>query len=388
MRHAPNTDAPLIRAASAGDVIAVEQLLQHGADPDLHDAHGRSALHHAVAAGDAQTAACLLAYGASYARRDASGGAALDPDRVSLDVLHAIRQRLHRFRRSDERPSASLPCAQRWARELDQRGIAKLAGCVAPGELDLMRREFARFVRALAGKIARSEGVKRHYFEEEHWWPEERALITNNAFKHSAQLVRFSSRPELLEAARLYLGRPPFVQRALAMRYLAASASQRDMFAWHHDLEDKRLKVMILLSDVGPDDQHMSYVCGSQTLFHPYRMFLDNACDLAYCRQHLGTLEIYDAVGQAGDVFLFDTNGAHRAIRRETGRVRDAFLVEFNASTANLWGGDIAASLLAELRLEHDPFARFVAAEKKWNLPSAQTSPSWASSLPHPHTWL
>jgi hypothetical protein len=251
-----------------------------------------------------------------------------------------------------------------------------------------MRREFGSFARRLGSRIVRGDGLKRHYFEEEHWWADARALVSNNAFKDSPQLIRFTRRPELLETARRYLGRPPFVQRAVAMRYLAASASDGDMFAWHHDLEDKRLKVMILLTDVGPRDQHMSYVCGSQALFHPYRMFRDNPCDLDYCRRHLGAIEIYDATGAAGDVFLFDTNGAHRAVRRETARVRDVYLVELNASTANVWGGDVDQNVLAELRLEHDPFARFIAAEKKWTVPTAQRVPSWVASLPHLQEWL
>jgi hypothetical protein len=379
---------PLIEAARRGDAITVERVLQQGADADVQDARGWTALHHAAAAGHAETAGCLLAYGASHALRDASGRGALDPESVSLEELHAIRQRYHRFRRSDEARSASSPSAERWARDLDRRGIVKIPGFVQAEELNLMRSEFETFVRSLRSKIARGGGRKRHYFEEEHWWPEERAFVTNNAFKHSAQLVRFSRRLELLEAARLYLGRPPFVQRAVAMRYLAGPSTESEMFAWHHDLEDKRFKVMILLSDVGPDDQHMSYVCGSHTLFHPHRMFLRNACDLEYCRQHLRTIEIYDATGEAGDVFLFDTNGAHRGVRRETGRVRDVYLVELNASAANVWGGDVDPSVLAEVRLHPDPFERLIAVEKKWDRPIAQRSPSWVESLPNVRAWL
>jgi len=388
MRTAPPTEPPLVAAARQRDGTTIERLLRQGCAADVRDARGRTALHHAVEAGDAETAACLLAYGARPALADASRRAALDPRTVSVELLHAIRQRYHRFRHADARPRTKMPAAARWASELDRRGIVKLPGFVEPAELELMRREFGRFIRRLGSRIARGDGFKRHYFEEEHWWADERAFVTNNAFKDSAQLIRFTGHPELLEAARLYLGRPPFVQRAVAMRYLAAPATDSDMFAWHHDLEDKRLKVMILLSDVGARDQHLSYVCGSQALFHPYRMFLDNACGLEYCRQHLGAIEICNATGAAGDVFLFDSNGAHRAVRRETARVRDVYLVELNASTANVWGGDVDQNVLAELRLEHNPFARLVAAEKKWTLPTTQRVPSWVASLQNLEEWL
>lgn len=384
----PESDPPLITAVRQRDAATVERLLQQGAQVDVRDARGRAALHHAVAAGDSEMAACLLAYGASHALRDGDGRRALDPDVVSRETLHAIRQRYHRFRRSDQSLRSSEPGVERWARDLDRRGIVKLAGYVQPDELHLMRSEFEGFVRHLRRKIASGSGVKKHYFEEEHWWSDARAFVTNNAFRHSAQLVRFCCRAEIQEAARLYLGRPPFVQRAVAMRYLAGPATESDMFAWHHDLEDKRFKVMILLTDVGPDDQHMSYVCGSQALFHPYRMFRENACDLEYCREQLGEIEIFDAIGNAGDVFLFDTNGAHRAVRRATGRIRDVYCVELNASRANIWGGDVDASVLAEMRLEHDALQGLIAAEKKWDAPAAQAQPSWVVSLPDVEAWL
>jgi hypothetical protein len=200
-------------------------------------------------------------------------------------------------------------------------------------------------------------------------------------------LLRVACRPDILALARRYLGREPLIQRALAMRYLGAAAEERDMFTWHHDLEDRRLKVMILLSPVGPGDQHLSYVCGSQALFHPYEMFLRNDCGLEYCRERLGGLEIYDAFGEPGDVFVFDSNGAHRGNRRAAGRIRDVYLLELNGSAANLWGGDVDAGVLAELEPVPTALARLVAAEKKWAVPPVDV-PSWVATLPKLRTWL
>ena len=388
MRDTAHSVRPLIDAARQRDSLAIERLLQTGAHIDARDPDGRTALHHAVAGGDAATAACLLAYGANHALGDRTGHGALDPERIDVEVLHAVRQRYHRFRRSDEPQRAGWSRAAEWAADVSRRGIVKVAQYVEPDELQLMRREFAAFARNLGSRIVRGDAVKRDYFEEEHWWPRDRAFVTNNAFKYSTQLVRFSRRPELLEAARLYLGRPPAIERALALRYLAAATTDSNMFTWHHDLEDRRFKVMILLSDVGPEDQHMSYVCGSQALFHPYRMFLENSCPLDYCRAQLGTIEIYDATGTAGDVFLFDSNGAHRGIRRDTGRVRDVYLVELNASAPKIWGGDVDRRVVAETRLTPDPFARFLAAEKLWELPAERRPPSWVAGLRNVDAWL
>ncbi len=378
-------ESPLIEAARRGDASSVERCLHQGASAGEADADGRTALHHAVAGRHVDAAATLLADAADPALRDRNGRAAPEPGAISIELLHAIRQRYHRVQRGAQRSTAS-PHAEAWRRELERRGIVKLPGFVHSDALSRMRGEFELFVRGLGRKVARGEAVKQHYFEEEHWWPAERAFISNNAFKHSPQLVRLTCQADILAAARLYLGRPPFVQRAVAMRYLAGTVAERDMFIWHHDVEDRRLKVMILLSDVAPGDQHLSYVCGSQRLFHPYAMFQANPCGVDYCRERLGELEIYDAVGNAGDVFLFDSNGAHRGNRRAGGRVRDVFLVELNASPANLWGGDVDARLLDELRPDPDLFARFLTAEKKWTAPNLDES-SWIAALPILNSW-
>ena len=173
MRTPPVVEPPLIIAARQCDSATVERLLQQGCDPNLCDARGGTALRDAVQIGDAETAACLLAHGASHAVVDGSGRAALDPHTVDVELLHAIRQRYHRDRRGDERPRIGVPAAERWACELDRRGIVKLPGFVEAAELELMRREFSGFVRGLGSRIARGDGLKRHYFEEEHWWPEE-----------------------------------------------------------------------------------------------------------------------------------------------------------------------------------------------------------------------
>jgi len=160
------------------------------------------------------------------------------------------------------------------------------------------------------------------------------------------------------------------------------------MFGWHHDMDDMRFKVMVLLSNVGKTDQCMSYALGTHRIFHPYRMFFQNECSLDYCRAQLGKLEIYDAVGVAGDVFVFDSNGAHRGNRRQSAAVRDVLLLEYTADRSEIWGGDIDADLVAELGGPPSPLERFVAAQKKWTLPFVRRFPAWVENLPHVDRWL
>ncbi len=380
----------LLDAAGRGDAETVESLLQQGADPDVRSAQGETALHLAVGHGHAQAAACLLAYGADHRLVDQSGHTPLSLNYTNLSTLHAIRQRYHRFPTPDR--AGATPCSQQaidWAGELDRKGFLRLPGLIEPTMLACMQSDFEAFARNLEAKVARGEGCLQHYDDEEHWWPKDRAYVSNNAFKHSRQLVKFCCHEPLLEIANLYLGKVAYIQRGVAMRYLPSESTDNDMFGWHHDMEDMRLKVMILLTDVGEHDQYMSYVVGSHKIFHPLVMFLKNKCSLEYCRKQLGQIEIDHTIGRAGDVFLFDSNGAHRGNRRPQANIRDAFFVEYTADKSDIWGGDVPRDVFDDLPLRGaNPFERMMAVEKKWNLPVTRKAPTWIENLPRVEAWL
>jgi hypothetical protein len=380
---------PLIAAARRGDLAAVESMLTAGAPVDALGRHGRTALHDAVLRGHAAVAALLLAHGANPAITDRHGRPAFGLEPAGPERLHVVRQHYHRLRQPVGGASASETAAA-WASALERNGIVKVTGLIGADELACMQADCQAFVTSLEDRLARGEGVYRYYDEEEHYWADDRAYVSNNAFKHSSQFVRFCGQEDLAAAASLYLGKPAFIQRAVAMRYLPNRDTRNDMFGWHHDMDEKRFKVMVLLSDVGASDQHMSYVLGSQKLFHPYRMFFRNECSLDYCRKHMGAIEIYDATGKAGDVFIFDSNGAHRGNRRESGNIRDVFLVEFTADKSEVWGADIDPTVLAELSFSGvNPFERLLAVEhKKWEAPSTRSAPAWVENLPHVERWL
>jgi hypothetical protein len=173
------------------------------------------------------------------------------------------------------------------------------------------------------------------------------------------------------------------------MRYPPGAPSERDMFRWHHDMEDRRLKVMVLLSDVGETDQAMSYACGTHALRHPYEMFLDNPCPLDYCRAALGREpEIVHATGRAGDLVVFDSNGAHRGNRRSDAAVRDAFFLEYTTDPSGLWGGDVPEEALAADPETAALLAPWRGLPKLWQRPYVRTAPDWVESLPHPDRWL
>ncbi len=381
---------PLVVAAAGGHVGRVAELLDAGAPIDGCNEHGQSALHVAARCGRIEVAALLLARGASHAQVDARGRRPLDAANVDAETLHRIRQQLRRTPLMPDDPLALSfgPRADPWLAQLRREGIVRIPGLVPPALLAAMQREFAGFVAALDGARALGRADKASYDEEEHWWPDDRAYISNNAFKHSPSLVRFFCDPRLTALARSYFGRHAFITRGVAMRYLPLEERHKDMFGWHHDLEDRRLKALVLLSDLPATGQVMRYVKRSHRLRHPYRMFFRNAVDLETCRRALGPLELFDATGSAGDVFFFDSNGVHRGQRRPDAPVRDTFFVEYGIDRSNLWGGDPERDLVAALSTpDHAPFAELLAAERKWERPAARRHPSWVENLRAIDAW-
>ena len=381
---------PLVVAAAAGQTARIAELLDGGAAIDACNGRGQSALHVAARCGRVDAAALLLARGASHALIDARGRRPLDAANVDPETLHRIRQQLRRTASipDDPRALAFGPAPDPWLAQLRRDGIVRIPGLVPPALLASMQGEFEGFVATLDRARALGHADKASYDEEEHWWPDDRAYITNNAFKHAPSLARFFCDPRLTALARSYYGRPAFITRGVAMRYLPLEERHKDMFGWHHDLEDRRLKALVLLTDLPASGQVMSYVKRSHALRHPYRMFFRNAVDLETCRRALGTLEIFESTGQAGDVFFFDSNGVHRGNRRPDALVRDTFFVEYGIDTSNIWGGDPPRELVTALATpDNAPFAELLAAERKWERPSTRRHPSWIENLHAIDAW-
>jgi hypothetical protein len=337
-----------------------------------------------------EAAACLLAFGADHRVADREGRTPLGSDHVRPEVLHAIRQRYQRFPTHEGARGDVPPQTHRLAEEFSARGILRLPGFINPDALSRMKAGFSRFVGELDEQFARGEGIKQHYDEELHWAPDDHAYLSNNAFRYSSDMVAFCLDETLLDILNICMGKPAVIQRAVAARYLPAESPDKRAFRWHHDMEEKRLKAMVLLTDIGEHDQYMSYVVGSHTIYHAYEMFFRNTCTLEYCREHVGDIEIANTIGQAGDVFLFDSNGAHRGVRRADGAVRDVFFIEFAANRAQVWGGDIDRAVV-EAHLppgRSNPFEAMLVVQKKWTRPRIRTGPTWIHTLTDVDKWL
>jgi len=382
-------DSDLMRAVRAGDLTRVETLLEGGVDPDARNDRGETALLLATRLGRVDVAACLLAHGADHELRDGRGRAPLSTDVIDVEELHAIRQRYQRFPYPRvEVEHADDPTVQRVLAELRASGIVRIPAAIDAATLAQLRDDFEHTVADVEQWRA-GGGEFQHYDEEMYYWPEDLAYISNNAFKHSAALARFCCSSPIVDITRLYLEKPAYIQRAVAMRYLPAQVREHEMFRFHHDIVERRLKVMVLLTDVGDGDQYMSYVKGSHELYHPYEMFFANACPTSYCERRVGRLDVFTTTGRAGDVFLFDSNGAHRGTRSDTGRVRDAYFVEFIAHGVPQFGGDIPPEVFEDtpLTVTH-PLYVMAGAPKRWELPITRgPKPRWIMNLQKPEQW-
>ncbi len=97
--------APIHSAASAGHTRIVTMLLKHGADANVREQSGYTALHAAAQNGDPDTVRALLLGGADLTLKSDDGKTALD---IAMDAGHAKASLLlgegvtRRFRQKDE----------------------------------------------------------------------------------------------------------------------------------------------------------------------------------------------------------------------------------------------------------------------------------------------
>jgi hypothetical protein len=313
----------------------------------------------------------------------------VDWDAVPMAVLHQVRLAAHRRRVSAEVPAVPA----RWtgpAHELRRDGITRLDGLLDAEALETMRDDFDRFVRHLEQRLRHGEGIHRGYHEREHYWPDDGAYITNDALAWSPSLVALACAPDVVALVADHLGRRPVIQRALGMRYLPQSPGVEDtQFRWHHDLEDRRCKLMVLLTDVGTDDQPMRYLPGSHDARHSLQRFRDNALGTRYRRRIVGpgTVE-HRATGAAGDGIVFNSNGAHAATRSERGALRDVFIVEYGPPGGSIFGGRPHPDGLARVdAADRGPIQAMLDTVPAWDLP-VPPAPLWVTHLRDLDHWL
>ena len=239
--------------------------------------------------------------------------------------------------------------------ELHREGIVVLDSYLSQEPLREIQADFERFIQ----KVEASEpgpmkmtpyGGALHSsipYVDEGYSADAMTTVSNNPFKHSAGFVQLALDPFILEIIAGYIGKGFMLQQATAARYYPNERTDFGSWQWHHDSWGRKVNVMFLFTDVTEKDQHMSYMKGSNKIYHSFfrtsvndrftQREVDGAC---------GKTE-FKCLGKAGTVFIFDANGFHRG-NRNLGAVRDTLITQYTAGRY-LWALDIPEKHLAGL---------------------------------------
>lgn len=303
------------------------------------------------------------------------------------DELHRIRQAY--LRRPD--PRCETP-------NLRRRRVRHALETLRSDGVVHVRHPFSRRrIRRIRDHIDRGLAMLepddfRHYDQEQYWREDQQALVFNDALAIAPELTVLCRDALLVSTATAYLGKPAHIKRVYGMRYLPKEQPESHQFGWHHDMEDRMVKVMVLLSDVAADGQVMSYVAGTHESIHPYDCFRRNTLSFDQLGIDPDTARAVHTIGRAGDVFLFDPNGMHRG-RRSLGAPRDAIFIEFTAdgNHDNVWGSRLGVEEPDRFGTDpRDPLHVFRGLVPKWErrADDPRTETTWIESLGDPSRWL
>ena len=163
------------------------------------------------------------------------------------------------------------------------------------------------------------------------------------------EIVALAFSPDLLNIVSRYLRRQPILADADLRRIYPASMDHlrgineavREGISnadWHYDNRGRQVKVMIYLTDVGPDDQNFAFCPGTQRGFkfaHPSRT--------RFSDDHIANTvtEIREIHAPAGTALIFDTRGIHR-LRRKPSRPRDSITFYYHSGATQRFPRRIA----------------------------------------------
>jgi len=329
----------------------VSKFLRLGANLDSKNTRGQTPLHVAVECRNSLMAGYLLKSGANHTLTDGQGKKPFQE--VSDRFLHEVRTDYQRLPFPEyvgvQAPDRIKPFLQ----TLKTDGIVKLAQFLDPETLAGIQSDFNRAVHE-----TREQGPKQY----KTYWQELPGHTTNIPFRkynpdtqttsildifsfdHALDLMKMMGHPKLTQLINHYLGGEGYLRDAISYRYVSGDTGSHTG-KWHIDAFGKQVHIMVLLTDVGKDDQPMIYVKGSHKLRYDYEFYEERQpnhqflyTDPEDCKRRMGVpnLEIFTATGKAGDVFVFDTHAVHRA-RRSNGKTRDVIIVSYSTEKSLTW---------------------------------------------------
>ncbi|MCB0320795.1 MAG: phytanoyl-CoA dioxygenase family protein, partial [Bdellovibrionales bacterium] len=277
-----------------------------------------------------------------------------------LEILNAIREHRQRIPSEEylfKRTLGSLGSLlgdedAALSEQLNTRGIVRIEKALDERELEQLLGDFAAFITRIEQEPEKEldpNGFTKEYFHEEF-----EMYVTNSPFEHSPTLASVCAKPRLIRILNEYLQGYGCLHQATQIRTLPTKTTGYGSFQWHHDAWGKRINIMILLSDIGEGDQYMTFVEGSHRLYYGYEKFLHSRFTQDEIDARLPGAAIFKAMGKAGDVVMFDSNGLHSG-NRTPGRARDAVIANYSRDASYVWNMEIPKEVLsgkssAELR--------------------------------------
>lgn len=306
-------------------------------------------------------------------------------------ALHPVRERLTRLPDPRFLAANTAPLASPYREHLEELrrdGVTRLSGQVPAAALEAMRRSFEEFVGRLDAATAIRAAAHGDVTEsEEYFDAASRQYSSNDPFTFSRALLEVCLKPELTSLINRYLGKTAYITQGVALRIEPNPSTGFGSFQWHHDAWGKRINMMIILTEVGEGDQHMTYAKGSHRLRHSYDKYANSRFSQEEFAQRCGRMEVLNCYAKPGDIYIFDSNGIHSG-NRTNGRTRDTFIIEYSRLAHTIWAHRIPPEFLqgfSEKQLE--PLSWMLRQDRsKRALAPAENS--WVGQLLRVDKWL
>jgi len=395
----------LFSALQSQKIEDVKRCVQLGANVNSRNKEGETALQVSVQIENSLIAAFLLRMGADYKAMGSGGNAPFEE--ASDSFIHDVRYEYQRWP-TPEYKGLDIPTEiEPMLHTLNTDGIVALRGFLNSKTLAHIQSEFntasdeirnagpnpyKSYWKDLPGHLTKFP--LRKYSTK----TETTSILDIFSFEHGLDLMKMMSHPKLTTLVNHYLGEEGYLRDAIAYRYVSGDTGSYTG-KWHIDGFGKQLHIMILLTDIGEDDQYLNYVKGAHKIKYPYEFFESRVpehqflySNLEDCKKRMGDseLEFFCGTGKAGDVFLFDTNAVHRA-RRSNGKSRDVIIASYAPKNGMTWNLPLPKEAVENNALGEGvkTFDQIIELNKAD--PNGDVFPelvSWVKSLRHLNKWV
>lgn len=311
--------------------------------------------------------------------------------RAARRLLHPIRERLTRAPNPWFLVANAAPLASPYRehlQELQRDGITRLSGQVSTSDMAELRRTIETFIARLNAETNASAATQGDMTEsEEYFDAASRQYSSNDPFTFSRALLEVCLKPELTSLINRYLGKTAYITQGVALRIEPNPSTGFGSFQWHHDAWGKRINMMIVLTEVGAGDQHMTYAKGSHRLRHSYDKYASSRFSQEEFAERCSQMAVLNCYAKPGDVYLFDSNGIHSG-NRTNGRTRDTFIIEYSRLAHTIWAHRIPPEFLQGFSGEQLEPLSWMLRQDRSKRALAPAVNSWVEQLLRVDRWL